>query len=68
MSLFKGAVRVVKGREMSGHASGIVPALSRDNPFTSERARRELGWNPPFEPGKSIPAAFRWQREKRNAA
>lgn len=68
MALFKGAVRVVKGHEMSGHASGIVPALSRDNPFTSERARRELGWDPPYEPSESIPAAFRWQRETRRAA
>lgn len=68
MSLFKGAVRIVKGREMSGHASGIVPALSRDNPFTSECARRELGWDPPFRPNESIPAAFRWQRETRSAA
>jgi nucleoside-diphosphate-sugar epimerase len=63
MKLVKNAVQLVKGQEMSGHASGIVPALSRDNPFTSERARRELGWDPPFHPEQSIPAAFRWQRE-----
>jgi nucleoside-diphosphate-sugar epimerase len=63
MKMVKGAVQLAKGQEMSGHASGIVPALSRDNPFTSERARRELGWDPPFHPEKAIPAAFRWQRE-----
>jgi nucleoside-diphosphate-sugar epimerase len=68
MNLVKAAVRLAKGQEMSGHASGIVPALSRDNPFSSERARRELGWDPPFQPEQSIPAAFRWQREHRPAA
>jgi nucleoside-diphosphate-sugar epimerase len=64
MGLVKGAVRLAKGKEMSGHANGIVPALSRDNPFTSERARRELAWDPPFHPEQAIPAAFRWQRER----
>ena len=68
MGLVKGAVRLARGEEMSGHASGIVPALSRDNPFTSDRARRELGWDPPFAPEESIPAAFRWQREHGRAA
>ena len=63
MGIVKGAVRLVRGKEMSGHASGIVPALSRDNPFTSDRARRELGWDPPYHPEEAIPAAFRWQRE-----
>ena len=67
MGLVKGAVRLARGKEMSGHASGIVPALSRDNPFTSERARRELGWEPPYLPEESIPAAFRWQRERAKA-
>lgn len=68
MNLVKAGVRVAKGHEMSGHASGIVPALSRDNPFTSDRARRELGWDPPFHPEEALPAAFRWQREHRGAA
>jgi nucleoside-diphosphate-sugar epimerase len=67
MNLVKAAVRVTKGHEMSGHASGIVPALSRDNPFSSDRARRELGWDPPYRPEQAIPAAFRWQREQQAA-
>jgi 2-alkyl-3-oxoalkanoate reductase len=66
MNLVKASVRLAKGREMSGHASGIVPALSRDNPFTSDRARRELGWDPPYDPETAIPAAFRWQRTRRS--
>ncbi|HUF31316.1 MAG TPA: NAD-dependent epimerase/dehydratase family protein [Gemmatimonadaceae bacterium] len=67
MKWVKGAVRLARGREMSGHADGIVPALSRDNPFSSDRARRELGWDPPFHPEQAIPAAFRWQREHRGS-
>ena len=34
--------------------------MTRDNPFTSERARRELGWRPPVHPAEGIPDAFRW--------
>ena len=32
--------------------------MSRDNPFTSERARRELGWDPPVRPEAGVPDAF----------
>jgi nucleoside-diphosphate-sugar epimerase len=39
--------------------------LSRDNPFTSERARRELGWSPAIEPAEGLPEAFAWWREQR---
>jgi nucleoside-diphosphate-sugar epimerase len=34
--------------------------LTRDNPFTSERARREIGWSPTVRPEQGIPEAFRW--------
>lgn len=42
-----------------------VDFLTRDNPFTSERARRELGWDPPVRPEEGIPNAFRWYAESR---
>ncbi|HEU5185305.1 MAG TPA: NAD-dependent epimerase/dehydratase family protein [Gemmatimonadaceae bacterium] len=41
-------------------AGGAVAFVSRDNPFSSERARRELGWSPPVRPEVGIPEAFRW--------
>ena len=44
-------------------AGSSLGFLTRDNPFTSERARRELGWSPPVAPGIAIPEAFRWWRE-----
>jgi hypothetical protein len=44
-------------------AVGTLDFLTRDNPFTSERARRELGWAPPVRPEVGIPDAFRWWKE-----
>lgn len=41
-------------------ASAIVDFFSRDNPFTSERARRELGWAPAVRPEDGVPEAFAW--------
>jgi nucleoside-diphosphate-sugar epimerase len=37
-----------------------VDFLTRDNPFTSERSRRELGWDPPVPPERGVVDAFRW--------
>jgi nucleoside-diphosphate-sugar epimerase len=42
-----------------------VNSFSRDNPFTSERARRELGWSPTMRPEVGIPDAFAWWKEHR---
>lgn len=39
--------------------------ITRDNPFSSERARTELGWNPTVTPEVGVPAAFRWWRNHR---
>lgn len=39
--------------------------FSRDNPFTSERARKEFGWLPTVRPEVGIPDAFAWWREHR---
>ena len=44
---------------------GAFEAFTRDNPFTSERARRELGWSPTVTPDVGIPDAFTWWREHR---
>ena len=39
---------------------GSLSFLSRDNPFSSDRARRELGWSPALTHEVGVPAAFRW--------
>ena len=41
-------------------ASASVDFMTRDNPFTSDRARAELGWQPQVRPETGIPDAFRW--------
>lgn len=46
-------------------ASGAIAFVSRNNPFSSERARRELGWRPPIRPEVGIPEAFRWWADQR---
>ncbi|MDQ6827692.1 MAG: NAD-dependent epimerase/dehydratase family protein, partial [Gemmatimonadota bacterium] len=35
---------------------GALPFLTRDNPFTSERAKREIGWSPPVRHEQACPA------------
>lgn len=39
--------------------------LTRDNPFSSDRARAELGWAPFVRHEEGVPEAFRWWREHR---
>jgi nucleoside-diphosphate-sugar epimerase len=56
---------LVLGDRFTGFASSSLDFLSRDNPFSSERARRELGWDPPVRPEDGIPDAFRWWAKHR---
>lgn len=61
-------LRLVRGPSMARNSVGALDFLSRDNPFSSERARRELGWAPPVRPESGIPDAFRWWREQQARA
>lgn len=63
MAVIKAAVAVVKGAEMASHGTSTLHLMSRNNPFSSDRARRELGWSPPVRPENGVPEAFRWYRE-----
>jgi nucleoside-diphosphate-sugar epimerase len=60
--IVKGVAWVAPPRLRSSLGQSI-DFLSRDNPFTSERARRELGWDPPVRPADGVPEAFRWYAE-----
>jgi nucleoside-diphosphate-sugar epimerase len=57
------ACRLAGRADLAVHAPGSLALLSRDNPFTSERARRELGWSPPTAPAQALPEAFTWWKE-----
>jgi nucleoside-diphosphate-sugar epimerase len=40
--------------------SSSLGFITQDNPFSSARARRELGWAPAVTPEIGVPDAFRW--------
>jgi UDP-glucose 4-epimerase len=52
-------------RDLAPHAAGMLQMLTRDNPFTSERARRELAWAPSIRPAEGLADAFRWWKRSR---
>ena len=64
-ALLRTLTRVTHGKAMAAQAAGTFDFLARDNPFSSERARRELGWSPPVAPEFGIPEAFGWWKEHR---
>src|SRR3954469_19063274 len=57
---FRFVDRIALGGKFAVASEGSLSFMSRDNPFTSERARRELGWAPTTQPGDGVPAAFGW--------
>ena len=59
------ALSVLRGKSWAQDAVSSLWFLSRNNPFSSELARRELGWAPPMRPEVGIPEAFRWWKEQR---
>lgn len=65
LSLTKGMLSIVRGGGLSVVTSASLAFLTKDNPFTSDRARRELGWTPTLRPETGIPEAFRWWKAQR---
>ena len=72
LPIAKAALRASKAilNFASGGRGSVLSTVSlsmvtRDNPFTSERARRELGWSPVVRPEHGIPEAFHWWLTRR---
>lgn len=65
LAVTKQVIRLVTAGGMNVVATASLDFMSRDNPFNSDRARRELGWNPDQRPEHAVPDAFRWWREHR---
>jgi len=59
-SVAKIVAPLVAGSGMRAMVESSLDFLGRDNPFSSDLARRELGWAPPVTPDTGIPDAFRW--------
>jgi nucleoside-diphosphate-sugar epimerase len=57
---FKGVVNVLTGGRLNVVANASISFITEDNPFTSERARRELGWSPSVRHEQGVPEAFHW--------
>jgi nucleoside-diphosphate-sugar epimerase len=58
-----GFARLGHRHAMAHQLPSTVDTFSRDNPFSSERARKELGWTPTVRPEVGIPDAFAWWKE-----
>ena len=63
----KVGTKVVSGGRLRVVSTASLDFITRDNPFTSERARRELGWKPDVHPSEGVPDAFRWWQEHRES-
>ena len=57
---FRGIVNLATGGRVNVIANSSIDMLSKDNPFTSERARREIGWSPRVDHEHAVPEAFHW--------
>ena len=66
------AIEVVLGTigraDLAAHANGTLEMLTNDNPFSSARAREELGWSPTIPPDIGLPDAFRWWKAHHGSA
>lgn len=63
LTITKRVVKILTAGGMNVVTSASLDFMTRDNPFSSERARRELGWNPQLRPDVAVPDAFRWWKE-----
>ena len=59
-AVIKSLAPLFVGNQFKAQTASSFDFLARDNPFSSELARRELGWDPPVRPEVGIPEAFRW--------
>ncbi len=55
-------IRIPGARDLS--LGRVVRVALEDNPYPSERARRELGWDPPFEHAEALERTGAWLRER----
>ena len=66
VSGFRRVLSIMTGGSLGMVSDGAALSfLTRDNPFSSALARRELGWSPPIAPDVGVPDAFRWWKEHR---
>ena len=64
----KAAAKAVSGGRFTIVSNSAIDFIAEDNPFSSELAKRELGWAPATRPETGVPEAFRWWRENNKGA
>ena len=64
----KWVARTISGGKYSLVSNSAIDFIAEDNPFSSEKAKRELGWRPQVRPETGIPDAFRWWADKEKGA
>jgi len=66
----KAASRALTGGRFNLLSNSAIDFIAEDNPFSSDRAKRELGWSPAVRPETGVPEAFRWwaMQEKQKGA
>jgi nucleoside-diphosphate-sugar epimerase len=62
----KSVLRLVTGSSLV--STTMIDFIAEDNPFSSDRAKRELGWAPTVRPEEGVPDAFRWWLESSRGA
>ena len=55
-----GIARIIPGSGVQAVSFSAVDFLGRNNPFSSQRARDELGWDPLVRPEYGVTDAFAW--------
>lgn len=60
-----GALRLLDPAAYAGLGRAAIAFLTGDNPYTSGRAARELGWRPPHDARAAVGRAVRWYRAGR---
>ena len=63
-----GILRAVGRGDLARHTVGTLNMLTRDNPFTSDRARSEFGWSPSIVPDVGLTEAFRFWKSARSSS
>lgn len=64
----RSVLRLVTGGRVSMVSTSMIDFIAEDNPFSSDRAKRELGWAPMVRPEEGVPDAFRWWLESSRGA
>ena len=64
----KWGARALTGGRFSLVSNSAIDFISEDNPFSSDRARLELGWTPRVRPDDGVPDAFRWWKDNEKGA